>query len=89
VPVTLLGRLAVDKTVQRRRLGEHLLLDALRRANHISRHVGVRAVEVHALDQSARAFYLKYGFIPLQDDQHHLYLPMHVVRKLHLPPFAE
>ena len=89
VPVILLGRLAVDKTVQRRGLGEHLLLDALRRADHISRHVGVRAVEVHALDQSARAFYLKYGFVTLRDDQHHLYLPMHVIRKLHLPPIEQ
>jgi GNAT superfamily N-acetyltransferase len=87
VPVILLGRLAVDKTVQGRGLGEHLLIDALRRADHIAGHIGVRAVEVHAIDDAARGFYLKYGFVSLQDDLNHLYLPMHVVRQLHLPPF--
>jgi hypothetical protein len=29
----------------------------LRRASHISQHIGVRAVEVHAIDDSARRFY--------------------------------
>ncbi len=86
VPVVLLGRLAVDKVVQGRGLGEHLLLDALRRAAHISQHVGVRAVEVHALGDDARRFYLKYGFVALRDDRHHLFLPMEVVRQLKLPP---
>jgi GNAT superfamily N-acetyltransferase len=86
VPVVLLGRLAVDKTVQRQGLGEHLLLDALRRADYISHHVGVRAVEVHALDDAARRFYLKYGFVSLRDDQHHLFLPVQVIRQLRLPP---
>ena len=88
VPVILLGRLAVDKTVQGRGLGEHLLIDALRRADHIAHQVGVRAVEVHAIDDDAQAFYLKYGFVSLRDDWHHLYLPMHVVRQLHLSPFG-
>jgi predicted GNAT family N-acyltransferase len=86
VPVILLGRLAVDRTVQGQRLGEHLLIDALRRANHISQHVGVRAVEVHALDAEAQRFYLRYGFVSLRDDRHHLFLSMQVVRQLRLPP---
>ena len=88
VPVILLGRLAVDKTVQRRGLGEHLLIDALRRADHLADHIGVRAVEVHAIDDDARGFYLKYGFVALRDDPHHLYLPLHIVRQLRLPPFG-
>jgi hypothetical protein len=45
----------------------------------------VRAVEVHAIDDDARGFYLKYGFVPLRDDPIHLYLPMLVVRQLQLP----
>ena len=89
VPVVLLGRLAVDKTVQRQGLGQHLLVDALRRADYVSQHTGVRAVEVHALDDQARNFYMKYGFVALQDDRHHLYLPIQVVRKLDLPPLTE
>jgi len=86
IPVVLLGRLAVDKSIQGQGLGEYLLIDALRRANHISRHIGFRAVEVHAIDEDARRFYLKYGFVSLLDDQRHLFLPMQVIRKLNLPP---
>ena len=74
--------------MQHRGLGEHLLIDALRRADHIARHIGVRAIEVHAIDGDARGFYLKYGFVSLHDDPNHLYLPMHVVRQLDLPPFG-
>ena len=62
-----------------------MLLDALARATHLSGQVGVRAVEVDATDQSAKRFYLKYGFAPLLDDERHLFLPMHVIRKLDLP----
>jgi len=86
IPVVLLGRLAVDKTVQGQGLGEYLLIDALRRADHISRHIGVRAVEVHAIDEDARHFYLNYGFVSLLDDRRHLFLPMQVIRNLNLPP---
>lgn len=45
-------------------------------------------MEVDALTDAARAFYLKYGFVPLQDDPLHLYLSMQVVRKLGLPPLT-
>ena len=87
VPVVLLGKLAVDRTAQGQRLGEFLLIDALRRANHISEQVGVRAVEVDAIDDTAKSFYLNFGFVPLLDDQRHLFLPMQVIRKLKLPSF--
>ena len=86
IPVVLLGRLAVDKAVLGQGLGAHLLMDALRRAAHISEHIGIRAVEVDAIDDDARQFYLKFGFVSLLDDQHHLFLPMQVIRKLELPP---
>ena len=82
VPVILLGRLAVDKTVQGKGLGGWLLMDALRRTAFIAQHVGVRAVEIHALDDDARRFYLKYGFVTLRDDRRHLFMSMRVVRKL-------
>lgn len=86
IPVVLLGRLAVDKTAQGQGLGQHLLLDALRRAAHISQHIGIRAIEVDAIDDDARRFYLKFGFVPLLDDRHHLFLAMQVIRRLELPP---
>ena len=86
VPVVLLGRLAVDQSVQGQGLGSLLLLDALRRAMQISEHVGIRAVEVEAIDEAARSFYLKFGFRPLMDDPRHLLMPMHEIRKLKLEP---
>lgn len=86
VPVVLLGRLAVDRTVRGQGLGALLLIDALRRAEHLSIHVGIRAVEVEAIDEAAKQFYLKFGFTPLNDDRNHLFLSMHVVHKLGLPP---
>ena len=84
IPVVLLGRLAVDRTQQGQGLGEHLLLDALRRASCVSLHIGTRAIEVHAIDQDAQRFYGKYGFVTLRDDPNHLYLPMQIVRQLKL-----
>lgn len=88
VPVVLLGRLAVDRAAQGQGLGAFLLLDALRRAQHIADSVGIRAVEVDAIDEAARQFYLKFGFTLLTDDPNHLFLPMHVIRKLGLPPLV-
>ncbi|APW61412.1 GNAT family N-acetyltransferase [Paludisphaera borealis] len=85
LPVVLLGRLAVDRSAQGRGLGSLLLIDALRRAQHLAEHIGIRAVEVDAIDDAARNFYLKFGFMPLLDDPRHLFLPMQVIRKLGLP----
>lgn len=86
IPVALIGRLAVDQSAQRQGLGELLLVDALRRAQHIADQIGMRAVEVDAIDEKARAFYTKYGFVQLVDDPNHLYLPLQVIRRLKLPP---
>lgn len=84
VPVVHLGRLAVDKTAKGQGLGAFLLLDALRRALKVADQLGVYAVEVYALNAQAKAFYLKYGFHPLHDDEFHLYLSIKAVRKLGL-----
>jgi hypothetical protein len=35
---------------------------------------------VDAIDQSARAFYERYGFVPLLDNALHLYLPVATIR---------
>lgn len=79
IPVVHLGRLAVDLASQGRRLGETLLLDALARCARAAAELGVFAIEVFAINDAARAFYLKYGFEPLIDDLYHLYLPMRIV----------
>jgi GNAT superfamily N-acetyltransferase len=82
IPVVLLGRLAVDKAFQSQGVGRTLLVKALHQAGELAETVGIAAVEVHAIDDEARGFYLKYGFTSLTDDQHHLYLPIKTINKL-------
>jgi predicted GNAT family N-acyltransferase len=82
VPATLIGRLAVSADHRGRRLGELLLLDALRRALEHSRSVASFAVIVDAKDEAARSFYLKYGFIPLAGISNRLFLPMAAIGSL-------
>ncbi len=62
IPVLILGRLAVDRHWQGAKIGRGLLKDALARSINVSEQVGVRALIVHALNQTAEAFYLKHGF---------------------------
>jgi len=74
VPGIRLGRLAVDRSVQGQGLGEHLLVDAIKRAKLVLEHVGVHALFVDAKDEHAAAFYRKYGFRPLPGDPRTLVL---------------
>jgi hypothetical protein len=54
----------------------------LRSAQRAAKIVGIYAVVVDALNESARSFYLKFGFSELTDDRLHLYLPMKVIERL-------
>ena len=82
IPTALIGRLAVDREFQGQKLGALLLLDALRRVVTLSDNLGLFAVEVVALDETARSFYLKWGFVSMSDDQLHLYLTLRQIRQL-------
>jgi ribosomal protein S18 acetylase RimI-like enzyme len=82
MPVVHMGCLAVARDCQRQRLGEMLLVDALRRAVSASNNVAMRAVEVKAIDEEARDFYLAYGFVSFVDHPLHLYLPMATIHSL-------
>jgi predicted N-acetyltransferase YhbS len=57
VPVMLLARLAVDNTSKGAGLGAGLLHDALARTLQAADIAGIRAVIVHAKDDTARRFY--------------------------------
>jgi GNAT superfamily N-acetyltransferase len=81
VPVILLARLAVDQCAQGQGLGGFLLVDALRRSMHLAEQLGVHAVQVDAIDEDARAFYQRFGFLPLRDNALHLYLPIATVEQ--------
>lgn len=65
IPVAILARLAIDSRHQRQGLGAALLDDALERVCHAAEQVAIRAVVVHAIDQSAAAFYERFGFTAL------------------------
>lgn len=64
IPVMVLGRLAVDKAVQHRRIGTGLLRDAVLRTVQAAEIAGIRAIVVHAISEAAKRFYQGYGFIP-------------------------
>jgi GNAT superfamily N-acetyltransferase len=80
IPVALLARLAVDQSMQGKGLGKALLMDALMRVVELEKNIGIHAVEVDAIDTEAEAFYVKYGFAPLQDQPRRLYLPLATIK---------
>ena len=82
LPVTLLGRLAVDQATKGQGLGEHLLLDALNRSLTHADQIAAMAVVVDAKDESAASFYRRFGFIALQAEPSRLFLPMRLVAQL-------
>jgi len=74
VPVMLLARLAVDVQHQRVGLGKALLKNALLRTAQAADIAGIRALLVHAKDESARQWYLNWEFEPSPSDPFHLFL---------------
>jgi len=76
IPVMILARLAVCKNYKNLGLGRSLLSDALLRTLQASNIGGLRAVIAHAKDDSAKSFYLKYGFEESILDSYHLMLPI-------------
>ena len=63
VPLLLIGRLALDRTVQGRGLGADLLGDAIRRWCAAADIAGARAIVAHAIDDAAMGFYQRHGFV--------------------------
>lgn len=76
VPIALLGRLAVDKNHQGKRLGTIMLADAIQRVEQASEVMAVYALVVDALNQSASEFYQQFGFINLPSQPLKLFLPL-------------
>ncbi len=80
LPVTLLGRLAVDEKSKGRGLGEQLLIDALKRSFDLSDTIASHAIIVDPIDEQAANFYKKYGFLRL--DSGRMFLPMKTIEDL-------
>lgn len=64
IPMVVLGRLAVDQTLQGKGFGRALMRDAGQRIIHAADTIGIRGVLVHALSAEAKAFYERIGFEP-------------------------
>jgi GNAT superfamily N-acetyltransferase len=76
VPMMVLARLAVDRSCQGQGLGGGLLRDAVLRVIEAHKAVGFRALLVHAKDDEALAFYLRYGFVEFPLGTKTLFLPI-------------
>lgn len=63
IPMAILGRLAVDQRWRGRGLGAALLQDATIRTAEAAAIIGIRGILVHAISESAKAFYEHYGFV--------------------------
>jgi GNAT superfamily N-acetyltransferase len=81
VGVVLLARLAVDNRQKGKGLGKALLFDALGRIEKAADIVAVRAVMVHAIDETARKFYEHFEFEPSPVDPFQLLLLLKDLRK--------
>lgn len=80
VPVSILGRLAVDRGYAGRGLGASLLADALRRIAGAAQSIGIAAVLVQAKDEAARAWYLRQAeWLEFPAGTRTLWLPVGVV----------
>ena len=80
IPVSVIGRLAVDRDHAGKGLGADILSDALRRIAVASQSIGIAAVLVHAKDEAARRFYMKCAeFIEYPQDSRVLFLPIETV----------
>ncbi|WP_263368038.1 GNAT family N-acetyltransferase [Edaphobacter bradus] len=81
VPLSLIGRLAIDRHEQGKGFGSALLKDALVRIERAAEIIGIRAVLVHAIDEAARDFYERFDFERCPGDDLHLMLLMKDLRK--------
>ncbi|MFT4217163.1 MAG: GNAT family N-acetyltransferase [Micropruina sp.] len=81
VPAVLMGRLAVDVTMQGTGLGRFLVREAILSTLAAADRIGARILLVHALHERAATFYEKLGFKRSPTDPLHLYLLLADARK--------
>jgi predicted N-acetyltransferase YhbS len=80
IGVVLLARLAVNESEKGAGLGRALLKDALVRSASAADIIAVRAVLVHALNDEARRFYMRFDFEPSPVHPLHLMILMKDIR---------
>lgn len=83
IPCILLARLAVDRRFQGRRVGRHLLRDAISRAIAASESIGAACLLIHCRDHDAKDFYMRQAdFLESPVNELHLVLPMKAAKQL-------
>ncbi|MEE9425094.1 MAG: GNAT family N-acetyltransferase [Methylococcales bacterium] len=65
-----LARLAVDRSQQRQRLGERLLIDAICRTVLVAQQISAIGLFVDPMTPQVIPFYQQYGFLPANPDDH-------------------
>jgi GNAT superfamily N-acetyltransferase len=82
VPAMLIGKLAVDKSLQRQGIGKLMLAHIFCSVIEIAEKVGVFAVKIEAKDDEAAEYYVnRGGFIRLKNTPLRLFLPVSTIRR--------
>ncbi|HXW19668.1 MAG TPA: GNAT family N-acetyltransferase [Roseiarcus sp.] len=81
VPIMLMGRLAVDLRWQRRGIGQAMMRDVFIRIANVNKDAGFAALLVHAIDDEAVGFYLKFGMRLFPDRSRTLFLPIATIAR--------
>lgn len=84
MPATRIKKFAIDKNSSGQGFGEKLLINALQRIVNTNNEneIAVKAVLIDALDENAKNFWLKYGFIELPESNLKLFLPIETIQQL-------
>lgn len=77
-----LARLAVTQDWQGQRIGEILMIEAMKRALVIAENAGVIGLFVDAKDEKAHIYYQSYGFLSLVDVPLEMFLPLETIKQL-------
>jgi GNAT superfamily N-acetyltransferase len=81
-PALLIGRLAVDKSMQGKGVGEKLLKHAFEYAIEVSQKTGIYAVRVDAKNEQIKDYYKnKFSFLEFKDSCLSLFLPLATIKK--------
>ncbi len=80
IPVLRIGRLAVDKSYQKKGIGKKLLKFAIKKAIELKENYGCVGIIVDAKEEAVN-FYKKFGFIEINTIEKHLTIPMYLSMK--------
>jgi GNAT superfamily N-acetyltransferase len=82
VPLLLIGRLAIDRSLQGAGVGTALLVHAVRRCLAAAEIAGARGIVAHAIDDEAARFYQRQGFLHSPLAERAMLLPIEAAQAL-------